>query len=207
MKLITVVILTVGVFCQALGQNKGDSGQSILDSTTVKYDTYEDVNDLERKKKELGLDQLTYIDSTFRYQVAIPEWFKIMETGTPYIFGGVLPEVKGIENTIAIKSFSKSGSTFEEFEEYVVTHMIFGQKVRWSDSHVSMGKNSTIEYNEIGKSYNVYLMQNKLMYYCQYVLIETETAYLWIDYTSTQETFDSNKGKFDEFMSGFEVLK
>jgi hypothetical protein len=68
-----------------------------------------------------------------------------------------------------------------------------------------MGKKELGKYNDIGDSYKVYLMRDNLLYHCEYVLVETKSAFLWIDYTSTQETFDKNFAKFLEFMSGFKV--
>lgn len=207
MKHITTILLSLIISNLTFGQIESDTIQLKKDTMKVIHDTYQDLENLERKKEELGIEQLTYIDSTFKFKIAIPGWFKVMETGTPYAFAGILPEVEGIENAIAIKSFEKSGQSFEEFEEYIVKHMVFGQTVNWSPSHTSMGKNELDEFAEIGKSYKVYLMQNGLLYHCQYVLTETETAFLWIDYTATQETFDKNKEKFEEFMEGFEIMK
>ncbi|MNY73579.1 hypothetical protein D3C86_2123990 [compost metagenome] len=69
-----------------------------------------------------------------------------------------------------------------------------------------MGKKDLGKYKNIGNAYKVYLMRGKLMYHCQYVLLETKTAYLWIDFTSTQETFDKNIDKFEEFMKGFKII-
>jgi len=46
-----------------------------------------------------------------------------------------------------------------------------------------------------------------LLYHCQYVLIETPAAFLWVDFTATQTTFEANKEKFEVFMGGFEILR
>ena len=207
MKYILSIFFPIIITNLTFGQIESNTVQIENDSVKIIHDTYEDLEDLERKKEELGIEQLTYIDSTFKFKIAIPEWYKVMETGTPYAFGGILPEVQGIENAIAIKSYDKKGNSFEEFEEYIVKHMVLGQTVNWSKSHTSMGKKELDEFNEVGKSYKVYLLINNLLYHCQYVLTESETAFLWIDYTATEDTFDKNKGKFEEFMKGFEILK
>lgn len=207
MKYIQVFSLLTFITNLSFGQIDTNANQIENDTAKIIYDTYKNQEDLEQKKAELGIKQLTYVDSTFNFKVTIPEWYNVIETDTPYILAGTLPAVEGIENAIAIKPYKKSENSFEEFEEYVVKHMIFGGPVRWSETHLSMGKNELDEYKEIGKSYKVYLMRYKLLYHCQYVLVETKTAFLWIDYTATQETFDKNKDKFDEFMSGFEVMQ
>lgn len=191
----------------AFGQLESDTSSGNMDTAKVSRATYEDLEDLERKKEELGIEQLTYIDSTFKYKVAIPDWFELRETGTPRLFGGTLPAIEGIENAIAIKPYEKSGVSFDAFEKYIVKSMVPGQAPPWSKNHISMGKNELDEYSEIGTSYKVYLMIGNALYHCQYVLVETETGFLWIDFTATQETFDKNKGKFDKFMSGFEIME
>lgn len=189
------------------GQVESDTSSGKKDTAKVSRATYEDLEDLERKKEELGIEQLTYIDSTFNYKVAIPDWFELRETGTPRLFGGTLPAVEGIENAIGIKCYEKSDISFDAFEEYIVKGMVVGQAANWSENHISMGKKELDEYNEIGTSYKVYLLLNNALYHCQYVLVETETAFLWIDFTATKKTFDKNKGKFDEFMNGFEIME
>jgi len=57
-----------------------------------------------------------------------------------------------------------------------------------------------------GLSYKVYLMNKNFLYDCQYVTYETEKSYILINYTSTRETFDLNKKKFDEFLNNFQLL-
>lgn len=177
------------------------------DSTKIIHDTYRDHEDLKKKQEELGIEQLTYIDSTFSFKLLVPSWFNYIDTDDPRIFVGMLPPVDDISNAIAIKSYFKKGKSFEEFAEYIVEHMVVGQFVNWSADHIAMGKKELEEYQNLGKSYKVYLMQGKLIYHCQYLLIETATAYLWIDYTATPTTFAQNKDKFDEFLKGFEKLK
>lgn len=75
------------------------------------------------------------------------------------------------------------------------------------DFDKSVGKKVLDSFNNIGPTYKVYWMQGRLMYHCEYVLLETETAYLWIDFTATAETFDTNISKFEEFLTGFKTIK
>jgi hypothetical protein len=129
-----------------------------------------------------------------------------METGMANIWGGTLPAVNGIENAICIKAFDKNNyKSFVEFRKYVAEDLVFGKPAPWGDSHISYGKKELGKYKNIGYAYIVYLLRNNLIYHCKYILIETKTAYLWIDFTSTKETFDENINKFDEFMNGFKI--
>jgi hypothetical protein len=163
-------------------------------------------DELRDKQREAGIDILTYLDSTFNFQVQVPNWLNLKETGTAFAWGGTLPAVEGIENAILIKVFGKNDyKSIVEFRKYIVDDLVFGQTSPWSNSHKFMGKKELGKYKNIGDAYKVYLMQGKLMYHCEYILVETKTAYLWIDFTSTQETFDKNIDKFHEFMSGFKT--
>ncbi len=177
------------------------------DSTKVKKDSFNNYDELRDKQQKAEIEALTYLDSTFNFQVAVPNWLHLIETGSNYFWGGTLPAVEGIENAIVIKSFDKKDyQSLIDFKKYVVEGLVFGQSPTWSNSHKFMGKKDLGQYKNIGDAYKVYLMRGKLMYHCEYVLLETKTAYLWIDFTSTQETFEKNIGKFEEFLNGFKVI-
>jgi hypothetical protein len=176
------------------------------DTSKIKRGTFDTYDELRKKQTKDGVKKLTYLDSTFNFQVEIPDWLNLKETGTVYAFGGTLPAVDGIENAIIIKVFDKAKfPTLLDFKKFIVEDLVFGQSPKWSTSHKFMGKKELGKYNDIGDSYKVYLMRDNLLYHCEYILVETKSAYLWIDYTSTQGTFDKNFAKFEEFMSGFKV--
>jgi len=196
----TKIILTLILTC-ITGLSFGQTS----DSANVKKDTFHDYDELRDKQLKAEIDTLTYVDSTFNYQVTVPDWLHLIESGVN-LWGGTLPAVDGIENAIGIKSFDKKDyKSITDFKKFVVEDLVFGQMPPWSKSHIFMGKKDLGKYKNIGDAYKVYLMQGKLMYHCEYVLLETKTAYLWIDFTSTQETFDKNIDKFDEFMKGFKI--
>ncbi|WP_153797178.1 hypothetical protein [Foetidibacter luteolus] len=192
----TLLVLFYSSFCYC----------QITNTSKVKRRTFDTYEELRKKQEKYSVEKLTYLDSTFNFQVEIPNWLNLKETGTVYAFGGTLPAVDGIENAILIKVFDKPKfPTFSDFKKFVIEDLAFGQSPKWSVSHKFMGKKELGRYNNIGDSYKVYLMRGNLMYHCEYILLETKSAYLWIDYTSTQETFDKNFAKFEEFMSGFKV--
>lgn len=182
--------------------------QVATDSAQIHRDSFATFDELRTKQAEHDIEQLAYIDSTLHFKVAIPNWFNLIDTGTPFIWGGTLPAVDSIENAIIIKSSPKeAGATFQDFENFVVGKWKFGGHPNWSETHVCMGIKELPEFSGLGKSYKVYLMNGRLLYHCQYVLIETPAAFLWVDFTATQTTFDANKGKFEAFMAGVEVMK
>lgn len=199
MKLIATITL---VFCASLSYGQKN------DTAKVKRGTFATYDELRTKQQKYKLEELTYLDSTFSYQVQIPAWLKLRETGNAQAFGGTLPAVKGIENAIIIKPFDKSGfASYAAFKQFVVEGSVFGQAPAWTPDAAFMGKKELSEFTNYGTSYKVYLMRRGLMYHCAYVLVETKSAYLWIDFTATPETFDKNLGKFKEFMSGFRAVK
>lgn len=176
------------------------------DTSKIKRGTFSSYDELRKKQAKDKIEKLTYLDSTFNYQVEIPDWLNVRETGTAYAFGGTLPAIDGCENAILVKAFDKAKyPTLLDFKKFIIEGVVFGQSPQWSDTHKFMGKKDLGKYNNIGDSYKVYMMRGNLMYHCEYVLVETKTAYLWIDYTSTKETFDKNFPKFEEFMKGFKV--
>jgi hypothetical protein len=181
------------------------SGQK-PDSSSAKHEKFDTYEELRTKQKELEIDKLTYLDSTFNFQVNVPNWLHLKDTKSVFVWGGTLPAVEGIENAIVIKAFQKSDyKSLKDFKSYLVEGLEFGRPVRWSQSHLFMGKKPLGRYKNIGEAYKVYIMQRGLLYHCEYILLETKTAYLWIDFTSTETTFDKNIDKFEEFMSGFKT--
>jgi hypothetical protein len=176
------------------------------DTLKIKRSSFDTYDNLRKKQEKDNIEKLIYLDSIFNFQVNIPNWLNLKETGTVYAFGGTLPAIDGIENAIIIKVFDKTKfPTFLHFKKFVIEDLVFGQSPKWSSSHKFMGKKDLGNYNHIGDSYKVYIMRGSLMYHCEYILVETKSAYLWIDYTSTEGTFDKNLAKFKEFMSGFTV--
>ena len=147
-----------------------------------------------------------YVNSTCNYQVHIPKWLNLRETGTVFSWGGTLPAVEGIENAILIQAFQKYNfKSFKDFRKYIIEALVFGETPSWSNTHNFYGKKELGKYKNIGNKYKVYMIWENLMYHCEYILVESKTAYLWINFTSTPETFDINIDKFYEFMSGFEI--
>lgn len=176
------------------------------DTSKIKRGTFDTYEELRKKQAKDKIEKITYLDSTFNYQVEIPNWLNVRETGSAYAFGGTLPAIDGCENAILVKAFDKAKyPTLSDFKKFIVESLVFGQSPQWSTSHKFMGKKELGKYNNIGDAYKVYMMRGNVMYHCEYVLAETKSAYLWIDYTATKETFDKNFPKFEEFISGFKV--
>jgi hypothetical protein len=179
-------------------------GQS-ADSTKVKRIDFGTYDELRTRQKGLGIDSLTYVDSTFNYIVQIPGWLHLRTTGSPNMIGGTLPAINGIENAIMIKGFSKSEfKSFEEFKEIYLTGNKFGEPTKFSREHIWYGQNPLIKIDN-GVKQKVFTYWRNKIYHNLFTLLETKSAYLWIQFTSTPDTYDLNISKFDQFMSGFKI--
>lgn len=177
----------------------------LTDSPKIKKDTFNTYEELRIKQKLSEIDTLTYLDSTFNFQVKIPGWFHLKETGSRNLLGGTLPAINGIENAILIKSFYKfEFKSFDEFKYIYLTGNIFGQPTKYSNEIIWYGQNKLIEVDN-GVKQKVFTFWRNKFYTNEFILLETKSAYLWIQFTSTSDTYEINVLKFDEFMKGFET--
>ncbi|WP_196894757.1 hypothetical protein [Aureivirga marina] len=173
--------------------------------------TYYNIKDLKEKVKENKIEELKYANKNFNYEVIIPKWLTLKETGDSNIIGGIMPkvdgEVKGIYNAVSIQEFSKSSfKSFEEFKHTYSTGNSFGQKTLFSDSHIWYGQKDIIEIDN-GIKQKVFIFWQNNIYHHQFVLLKTKTAYLFIQFVATPKTYDINIGKFEEFLKGLTIYK
>jgi len=171
------------------------------------YQQYEDIDELKKQIIENEIVELRYVDSTFQYACKVPSWLNLLESGNDAVWGGTFPAVDGVENALIIIGSSKDKfESFDQFKEIHLTGNTFGQPVKWGADQTWLGQNELTEI-EHGAKRKVYIFWNGLIYHNQFVLLETKTAYLWIKFTASPETYDKNIGKFEEFMKGLELLK
>lgn len=170
--------------------------------------TYRDVNDLKRQIDNTDIELFKYVDSTFSYEIMIPQWLTLRETSSSEVWGGTLPPVNGIENAIVIKGFSKKRfKSFKDFKNTIIEKDVFGQPTQMSANHIFMGKKLLDEIPNVGPAYVQYHNWNDRLYDCQFVLTETKSAYLWIIFTATRDTYEKNLDKFEEFVKGFKAIE
>ena len=149
-----------------------------------------------------GIDTLYYVDSLLNYKVAVPDWLTLHATGSRFIWGGTLPSTNGIEDAITIKGFSRDKyADLASFQRYVIGSWAFGEHPNWSSTSVCYGIKDLGQFKDFGKIFIVYIFLNNKIYSCKYALLETITAFLWVDFTSTPYAFDSNVSKFDSFLN------
>lgn len=155
-------------------------------------------------EQKSGQDQLKYVDSTYGYSVVVPKWWDIKETPSANFFGGTFPEINNSKSALLFKSFEKEQfKTLQNFENWVVAGYRSGETPRWSNEHKFLYKKNLDEFKSIGKAYKVQLKADDSFYNCCYIIIETTKSFLWIDLTSTRETYDANFKELEKLMSQF----
>ena len=84
----------------------------------------------------------------------------------------------------------------------------FGKPTLFSEKHIWYGYNERdLTKIENGVSCRVFTLFENKIYHNQFCLIEVDNAFIWIQFVSTPETYDTNIGKFKEFVESIEYLK
>ncbi len=170
---------------------------------------YKNIENLKSQVKTNKIDFLVYVDSTLGYKAEVPKWFTLIETGNDKVWGGTFPAIDGIENAMIIKGFEKSEfKSFDHFTAIYITGNEFGKKALYSENHIWYGYNPR-DLHDIknGVSCRVFTFFQNKIYHNQFSLIETEKAFLWIQFVATPETFELNLSKFIEFVNGIELVE
>lgn len=170
---------------------------------------YTDTEDLKAQVEKHEIENLTYVDSTFGYKTKVPKWLNLKETGNDKVWGGTFSSIGGIENAMMIQGFKKNKfKSFEHFKEIYITGNKFGKTTLYSKNHSWYGHNER-DLHDIknGVSCRVFTFYQNKIYHNQFALMETEKAFLWIQFVATPDTYELNLPKFTKFVNGIELLK
>jgi len=156
----------------------------------------------------IAQDSKFYENTIIGLKVEIPDWLNLKETGATNLWGGTFPEIDGIENALMISSFDKAEYvSFEKFKEVYITGNTFGKPSLFSNSHIWYGYNEKDLFEiENGVSCRVFTFYQNKVYHNQFCLIETEQAFVWIQFVATPETYDTNISKFNAFVDSIKYL-
>jgi hypothetical protein len=155
-------------------------------------------------KQSSGEYQISYADSANGYSVIIPKWWDIKETPSPNFFGGTFDEIDKSKSALLVKAFEKEKfKTLQNFENWVISSYKSGDTPKWSTNQKVLFKKNLSEFNTIGKAFKVQLKTEDTFYNCCYIIVETSKSYLWIDLTSTRETYDANFKKLEKILLQF----
>ena len=150
---------------------------------------------------------LQYVDSANGYTLTLHDWFNITESPRKNIYIGTLPDIDNIQNAIMVQKFKKAEfSSFKDFNE-----QIFPAGLKSGDKFAGgtfllkkeQAKPSVVN----GISARISLMRGSRLYETHYTTIETRSAFLFVVFTATPETFTLNHPRFLEFVENIEVMK
>ena len=153
-----------------------------------------------------GKDSINYIDTAGGYRLTVPLWWKIMETPAS-LFGGTFPVVDSVENALVISSAPKSRfKDFTAFENWVIKSYSIMQNPAWSNTIKVLLKKEIDDFKDLGPAFKVQLLSGKLIYDCCYIMTETKSAYIWINFTATSTTYPKNFDRLKQIVHTFEKL-
>lgn len=140
------------------------------------------------------------------YSVEIPEWLNVKGSDETS-WGGTMPAVEGIENAILITSYEKNKfKSFEDFQHIFITGNKFGEETLYSKEHIWYGRNEyDLKQIKNGVRSRVFILYKDHIYHNDFVLLETSKSYLFIQFCSTPETYDTNLPKFNKFLKKLKV--
>lgn len=137
-------------------------------------------------------DPVLHTDSVYGFQISVPAWWDIKET-PPDFFGGTFPAINGIENALIFKCYKKDQfKDMKTFERWVFKDYGMGQNPQLSQDIPILLKTELSDFKEVGNAYKVQLLNGGKIYNCCYIITETTTAYIWIDFTATPKTYPKN---------------
>lgn len=149
---------------------------------------------------------IIHTDQHWAYSCTVPAWFRVLDTPDD-LFGGMLPPIDTTENTIIIKGFPKRQfRDLGAFENWVVKDYTVGQESKWDPEHIILLKNLIADYPGPGIAYRVQILYQGMIYNCAYALIETSMAFLWVDFTATNTTYNKQYPLFLEFVQSIKLL-
>ncbi|MCO6163267.1 hypothetical protein [Flavobacterium sp. NRK F7] len=160
---------------------------------------------IERKIDTITVSE--YVDFENSYTIQKQNWLKVNSQLPLNMYGGTMPKVNGIENAVMITAFKKNKfKDFNEFEHIYITGNTFGKPALFSNQHTWYGRNER-DFKKIkhGVSSRVFYIFKNKVYHNQFVLLETSTAYLFIHFCSTPETYTENIEKFNIFLNGLSI--
>ncbi len=179
----------------------GLSSAQTRELSPAQEDSLDALHELRWKQHKAGL---TYTDTTYNFQFRIPHWMEEGNERGAIGWIGVMPPYDGYA-TIGVEVYYKEDhASFDAFKKLMAEDVTVGQPVPWYYHDTCTSKKDLGRYKDFGPTCEV-RYGRKYLQRSQYVLAETPTAYLRIEYEATEDTYEMNLPRFHEFMSGFKT--
>jgi len=154
--------------------------------------------------------KIIYYDTINGYQVEVQKSMEIKETNSVYNFCFSIPREKGNDNVICINSSPKEVyKGLDDFKDSIIENPEYLDK---NSKTWLWGQNSKLlsvihENFDSYDSYRALILVNERRILGQFIILETDKSYLWINYVADEETFDSDISIFSKFLKKFEILE
>ncbi|WP_196885056.1 hypothetical protein [Aureivirga sp. CE67] len=148
---------------------------------------------------------LSFTDTINKFELEIPKWANITKTQNKSLWMASMPDIDNIKNIISLKWFDQSEfKSLEEFNKAQIEGYKIGDKM---SSGATMMLKKKIEKPEKcnGVAYEMQLLFGSMIYHCQYVTYYSDSAYFMIGFIATENTYNRNLVKFNEFLEKFEI--
>ncbi|QIE58701.1 hypothetical protein G5B37_03725 [Rasiella rasia] len=154
--------------------------------------------------------KVIYLDTLNGYQAEVPKSLEIQETNSPYNFCMMIPRKEGRKNAICVNSANKQDfQSFEDFKNHIIGNPEYfrdnGRNWLWGNQSKLI--NVTPVTFQKFDSFKVSIDIDDRIILGQFILIETNESYLWINYVADEDTFDSDLEYFKIFLNKFELLE
>jgi hypothetical protein len=132
-------------------------------------------------------------DSVEGIKFTIPFWLNMMQG--PYYLLGVFPDINNVSNALLMVVIDKS--KYASFQDF---------KTQWLNRKGGRDKSREIKSNNDKFSkYNFHENTSYGKFRGQNVFFEAKASYGVVIFTATDDTFDKNIGRFEEFLSKVEI--
>ncbi len=162
------------------------------------------------KTEELDYnDVYVRYDSINNFKCQIYDWCNIIDIPDKSIFGMTAPDIDNIQNAIMVFNYPKNKfKSFKDFNEFFITGNKAGKAPKENSSSIFiLMKENEPPKNCNGLDYTLYFARGKTMFYCRYLTYKTKKSYYLIKFVATQETYDLNIKRFEDFVSKFELIE
>lgn len=193
-------------FCLfALFSNKNFSQDSI--QHTINYEIITDYDLLLQKQENGTLKNIIYKDLSYHFEIKIPGWLIMMEVNKPTLWYGMFMDENNVLNIIGVKIFPKELESLDVFIKDVFAKIKLAESTTKENPFYIIKVEDKGKYKELGQSYKVISSLQGVEYHNNYVFVESKSAYIWLELTSSSLSYDISILKFHEFLDGIKIIK
>ncbi|EDP72255.1 hypothetical protein FBALC1_14177 [Flavobacteriales bacterium ALC-1] len=164
-----------------------------IDGTYAKMDAEEENTNIE------------FVNDNAGFEVEIPSWANLLKSDLSVSLVLTMPDVDNVKNAVNLSWFEKDNyKSFNHFNKELILDKKTGDKL--GGGIFLLKKELDITDNLNGIAYKIQAKYGNSLYDCQYVTFETKTHFVLIKFVATNQTYDLNVKKFNDFISSIKIL-